>query len=111
MGYYTNYEISIQKHNSVIDVHSEDFIDMVVTRLSEISDYEFDKDLSQYGIKWYDWEEHMRKLSSEIPSVLFIVNGVGEEDGDIWRAYITNGKCQLESAIVAFPPFDESKLQ
>lgn len=110
MGYYTNYEITIDKHNSEIDVQSDDFVEIVVSRLNELSDYGFDEDLSQYSIKWYDWEDHMRQLSSEFPSVLFTVNGVGEEDGDIWRAYFTNGKCQLEQAIVAFPPFDESKL-
>lgn len=111
MGYYTNYEITIDKHNSEIDVHSSDFIEIVVNRLNELSYYGFDEDLSQYGVKWYDWEEHMRKLSSEFPSVLFIVNGVGEEDGDIWRAYFTNGKCQIEQARVSFAPFDETKLK
>lgn len=110
MGYYTNFEISIEKHNSEIDVHDESFVETVVKRINEISDYWFDEDLIQY-IKWYDWEEHMRQLSSEFPSVLFIVDGNGEEDGDVWRAYLTDGKCQLERARISFAPFDETKLK
>lgn len=111
MGYYTDYEIDIKKHNSEIDVHDEKFVKIVVNRLNEISDYEFDEDLTQYHVKWYNWEEDMRRLSSEFPSVLFVVNGIGEEDGDIWRAYITDGKCQIEQAKIQFAPFDEKKLK
>lgn len=110
MGYYTSFEISIEKHKSDIDVEDTNFIKTVVKRLNEISDYWFDEDLSQC-IKWYDWETHMRQLSSEYPSVLFIVNGVGEEEGDIWRAYMTDGKCHLERAQISFAPFDETKLK
>lgn len=111
MGYYTDYEIVIEKHNSAIDVTDDEFLETVANRLTEISDYKFDEDLTIYGVKWYDWEEHMKKLSSEFPSVLFIVDGVGEENGDVWRAYITDGKAQIEQAKIQFLPFDEKKLK
>lgn len=111
MGYYTDYEISIEKHNSAIDVTDPTFVETVVGHLNEISDYEFDEDLEISGVKWYDWESDMRKLSAEFPAVLFIVDGNGEEDGDIWRAYITDGKVQCERARIQFAPFDEKKLK
>lgn len=111
MGYYTNYEINIETHNSGIDTSSEEFNGIIANRLSEISDYEFDDDLTMYNVKWYDWHEHMIALSNEYPSVLFIVDGNGEEDDDIWRAYITGGKSQVERARLSFAPFDENKLK
>lgn len=111
MGYYTDYEIGIEKHNSLIDVTDDEFVETIVNRLNEISDYVFDDDLTLYGAKWYDWEEHIKKLSSEFPSVLFIVDGVGEENGDVWRGYFTDGKSQIEKARIQFLPFDESKLK
>lgn len=111
MGYYTNYKIDIVKHNSKIDVTDNNFVLTIVSRLTEISNYNFTDDITLYGVKWYEWEEHMKKLSLEFPSVIFIVDGEGEEYGDLWRAYITDGKVQREHVMFDFLPFDESKLE
>lgn len=61
--------------------------------------------------KWYEHETDMRVFSKEIPEVLFTLHGEGDENGDIWKKYFLNGKCQVAKAVIQFLPFDKSKLQ
>jgi hypothetical protein len=42
--------------------------------------------------KWYEHEEDVRKLSAEYPDVVFVLDGEGEEAGDVWRKFFLNGK-------------------
>lgn len=60
--------------------------------------------------KWYEWEQDMRRLSKKVPTVLFTLDGRGEEDGDIWVAYFKGGKAQVEHPEIKIPPFDKKKL-
>jgi hypothetical protein len=61
--------------------------------------------------KWYDHDEHMRQVSKANPETIFILEGEGEESGDIWKKYYLNGKRQEAKAIITFEPFDEKKLK
>jgi hypothetical protein len=61
--------------------------------------------------KWYEHEEHMRKISLQYPDVIFELRGEGEESGDIWVKYFVNGKMQLCAAKIVFEEFDEKKLK
>ena len=110
MGYYTNYTLTWESDDKVTDWEIEDYIE----NLDPDSD-------DGYGIyaayhdgcndmKWYEWQEHMVKFSMEFPEVLFKLEGKGEEHGDLWVAYIKNGKVQLCKAKITFDDFDESKL-
>lgn len=112
MGYYTRFEISVQKHKSNKDVNSHEFTDTLVKRLNEISDYMFDYYAGEITLegKWYDWKDHLKQLSSEYPGMLFEIDGEGEESGDLWKAYVLDGKLQLEKASIVYGDFDESKL-
>jgi hypothetical protein len=60
--------------------------------------------------KWYDHDKDMREISKKYPETIFILEGEGEESGDIWKKYYLNGKCQVAKAEVIIPEFDETKL-
>lgn len=61
--------------------------------------------------KWYDHEDHIKALSKDIPHVLFILSGQGEETGDIWRKYFLDGKMQVSKVVMTFDEFDPKKLK
>ena len=50
------------------------------------------------------------KFSVDYPEHLFILEGEGEDSGDIWKQYIKNGKSQRCEAKITFDEFDENKL-
>ena len=102
MGYYTDFSLS---HDS--DINDEEIAD----NLTKISGYKLNHDLELYQSKWYSWNNDMLSLSKMFPDVLFTLNGVGEEHGDIWRAFIKNGKMQVSKAVLMYEPFDESKMK
>lgn len=60
--------------------------------------------------KWYEHDKHMRDISRMYPETIFILEGEGQESGDIWKKYYLNGKCQVAKAEVIIPEFDETKL-
>ena len=47
-------------------------------------------------MKWYMHQDDMLTVSSRYPDVLFILDGDGEESGDIWRKFFQNGKMLRE---------------
>lgn len=62
------------------------------------------------SVKWYEWEEHMLRISAMLPDLLFTLHGQGEEPGDIWNAYFLGGKIHWAPAQIVLPDFDPSKL-
>ena len=100
MGYYTNFSLEIVKGNDYeTDYESE---------IGEISEY--GSSTFEESIKWYDHEKHMRQYSLLHPEVLFKLSGDGEENGDIWAEYYSNGKMQRVKARIVIDDFDETKL-
>jgi hypothetical protein len=61
--------------------------------------------------KWYSHEEDMKLFSKRYPNTVFVLEGEGEEQGDHWICYFSNGKMQRCKAIVTFEPFDIQKLK
>lgn len=61
--------------------------------------------------KWYDHEEDMKIFSKRFPTIIFKLEGVGEEPGDLWVKYFKNGKMQKCIAIISYEEYDESKLK
>lgn len=99
MGYYTDYDFSGNR-------------DEVIAAINEICGYSCGSDDGQLNnVKWYDHDDHMEKVSLMFPNELLVLEGVGEEDGDIWKAYYKNGKSQYVKAVITFEPFDENKLK
>lgn len=101
MSYYTNYTLSTTSWN-------EDREEIEET-LNEISGYSIKFGWND-SCKWYDHEKHMKELSKIYADITFLLEGEGEESGDIWRKYFKNGKMQACKAEIVFPAFDESKL-
>jgi len=52
----------------------------------------------------------MRAFSLLHPEVLFLIDGEGEESGDIWKQWFKNGKSFYTKAKMVFEDFSESKL-
>lgn len=104
MGYYTDFKLTTKPA-------AEISLDLLET----ITNYSWES----YGggeytpgdsIKWYEWTENMKELSLVFPDTLFILEGEGEESGDLWKAYFKNGKSQEIRAEVVFEEFDPEKM-
>lgn len=111
MGYYTSYKLTVLNANM-------DEIDSSVHP-------EWDED-SLYGdglsiqslitnnaeaMKWYNHEDEMRERSKQYPEYVFILDGDGEEAGDVWREFYKDGKTYSWTAEIKRPDFDVSKLK
>ena len=59
---------------------------------------------------WYNHESDIKAFSLKHPSALFRLEGEGERSEDIWHKYFKNGEMQVCRGVIAFAPFDESKL-
>lgn len=105
MGYYTRYKLSI---------HSVESLDEKFMAERALED---DEDLGDFyrgnadSCKWYEHEGFMKGFSKNYPRVVFLLEGEGEESGDIWRKYFQNGKMQTERAEIIFGDFDKKKLE
>jgi hypothetical protein len=94
VGYYTTF-----------DLIEPEFTDEMHEKLKEIAGYEISFGES---IKWYDWKDHMAKLSVHYPDKEFVMFGAGEEDNDRWKVKFSNGEMDLCSAEIVYPEFDDS---
>ena len=63
------------------------------------------------SIKWYDFEKDVKEFSENYPDQLFEWWGEGEEQGDLWRAYVKNGKYKLIKAKIIYDDFTEDMLK
>ena len=137
MGYYTNYKISTQ--GKPLGEGEKEALDKLIkeaeslpTELKKVALKGIEqergnllKDLDPETIvtshidynpfedncKWYEHEKDMRAVSSKYPETLFLLEGEGEESGDIWKKYFLNGKMQTCKSIITFEEFDKSKLK
>ena len=100
MGYYTQYNLHINPSPS------QELLDFEVyeTRIEELLDEGFND-------KWYDHDEDMLNLSLSFPEYVFILDGEGEESGDVWRSFYKNGKDYTWRLDYELPDFEEEKLQ
>ena len=101
MGYYTTYTLrTTQGYDNQEEIEET---------LLEISGYSVEFGCKD-SCKWYKHEQDMKELSKIYPETTFLLEGEGEESGDIWQKYFKNGKMQMCKAEIVFPAFDESKL-
>lgn len=123
MGYYTNFELSVHQGTADMNAVAKTLAEaMGVTEeeFETIFDYENNHEVN-YGdvslttmdaMKWYDHDEDCATMSKQFPGVVFKLHGEGEEQGDMWEAYYTDGFCQICRALPpVFPPFDSAKLK
>lgn len=100
MGYYTNYRLdNISPSGSEIAVPEDVSYKDILEEFFEGQDME--------ECKWYDHVDDMLKVSLVNPDVKFETSGVGEENGDQWKAVFLNGKYKKVLAKIVFDDFDE----
>lgn len=85
MGYLTCFDITLLEG-------SEDEFQNFLKDLALESDYGEIRNGYLYDAKWYDWEKDAFNVSKRHPNIYFLIDGSGEETGDIWRYYCCNGK-------------------
>jgi len=109
MGYYTRFELKItEPKNSTL---TEESIIPEFRKKYECAKYALSEEgYTEEPCKWYECEDELKEFSKSYPEHLFLLEGEGEESGDIWKLYVKNGKCQRASAQVTFDEYDESKL-
>lgn len=107
MGYHTHFNLKLEgaeKHQLL----------SLPSIFKEITEYTLEvsgiDSFSLYG-KWYSWEEDLVKISNRLPGVTIILDGEGEDAGDIWRAWAKDGKTYREKAKISFPKFNPNKLK
>jgi hypothetical protein len=61
--------------------------------------------------KWYEYDVDMARLSQQFPELVFLLEGEGEEGGDMWKRYYKNGKVQVANAKITYDEYDETKLE
>jgi hypothetical protein len=99
MGYYTDHKISI--------LDGDVDIDDLAQRLEDMTGYHVEvahKDaVLLQEAKWYECEEDMKALSRDNPHIIFLVEGEGEENGDIWRAFVKDGQWSYQKVQYTWP--------
>lgn len=97
MGYYTRYTLSIAPPPAMPDR----------AVLDEQTDYGTLQDhidqLSE-GIKWYHHEQDMLAISKRWPAYVFVLDGIGEEKGDVWRKFFQDGRFETVKQHAWVPP-------
>lgn len=113
MGYYTQFTLKVRnKKNEPLP----DAIERgVIAELREEEDYA-NHALQESGdteneTKWYDCVSDMLSFSARNPDYLFVLEGVGEEFPDVWRAYFLAGKGYKEYADIVYPEWNPAKLK
>ena len=108
MGYYTTFKLSVKDSEITDNIKKElsiinrDYFDNMDT-IDELIEGWFEA-------KWYNYEDDMKMLSLKFPTIVFILEGDGEENDDMWVAYFMNGKVQHEKAKITYNYFDPNKL-
>lgn len=110
MGTLTNYKISFTHFGKNKMPREAD----IVNALNKINPYDFEvgedespllEDFFEESIKWYDHVEDMIKLSKVFPETLFILDGWGEEIGDVWRELYMDGERVVADLMFTFSDF------
>lgn len=112
MGYYATYNLEMILSESDI-----------VTILEQVGE-EFpglNTAIDKYGeyyeaVKWYTYEEDMKKLSKQFPNDIFKLSGEGE-CGRLWVQYFKNGLTQFclgrqdSEGMITYDGYDEELLE
>lgn len=119
MGYYTQHNLKIHQ----IDDNKINNDDVLRTQLEdEINQYISEHENMKYAVgsitedwecdvtKWYNHKSDMKELSMQFPNVVFELEGIGDEVGDMWKEYYKDGLCQDCTAIITYPEYDPRKL-
>ena len=119
MGYYTTFTLNCydNRANSFNISFETDFGKALTTALHEINPGYFDDDFDLKTLpydswKWYEHDEDMVKLSIRFPDYTFILEGEGEENGDLWRTIYHDGQLERLNVKIVYekPRSDFAKI-
>jgi hypothetical protein len=102
MGYLTNYEIAAQTTDEKV---LEDIKKLYEGLFKENSSVYAGRILAigSDSVKWYEHEFDMMHLSIKHPTVKFVLEGVGEEQGDVWYKLFLGGKMKVVKPTLVWP--------
>ena len=103
MGYYTKFYLTVIKKDSKEELSAEEH-EKFEEEISEATESEWN--LFDDEQKWYDWETNMIGYSKDNPDYIFILEGHGEEGGDYWKSYFSNGNSETVRGEVTYPSFE-----
>jgi len=114
MGYYTNFELRIYDAADHAAVCRHEVIDLIEPLVPDcLMDYKFPyghtvRDISENAsshdsMKWYDHKKDLQVLSARWPEYVFVLDGEGEENQDIWREVAWDGQCEHVDAELTYP--------
>lgn len=108
MGYYTIFKLSAKDSEITDNMKKE----LSVINRDYFNNMNLIDELIEgwFEAKWYDYVDNMKMLSLKFPNKVFILEGNGEENEDMWVAYFMNGKVQYEKAKITYNYFDPNKL-
>jgi hypothetical protein len=108
MGYTTRYEIEATGFKE--ETEAEFFL----FKLNRVTNHGFSGSTTSNRasfetdvIKWYEWKTDLKELSVHFPHVTIDVEGLGEDNGDIWKARVRNGETEVVEAVLTFPDFEQ----
>jgi len=104
MGYHTRYKLHC------LPSQHPDFYEELTLDGTAVGPYEEGDTLFDGECKWYDHDHEMRRLSVENPRIVFILDGEGEDAGDIWRTFYKGGRSYTWRPDVEPPAFEYDKL-
>lgn len=106
MGYYTYYTLQVELQDKNVTPDQFEFLskDPIAGDIRAC-------DLMNGGngedMNWYSADEDMIAYSKKHPAFVFILDGEGEDRGDMWRAFYSGGKYYVWTAPVPDPPLYE----
>lgn len=94
MGYYTRFKLETVDDNEIDPLLNDTRAKATLKQMSGYTN-SWDGDRCEDEVSWYDWRDHLLKVSEDFPTVTFILSGEGDENGDIWTAYARNGDVEV----------------
>ena len=109
MGYLTNYTTAAYE-NGDDELYKD--IELLYEGLFKEDLHIWNNVLVSSGsgsVKWYDHDIDMTKLSEKYPTVKFVLDGEGEEQGDVWKKIFLGGRMKYLLAELVWP--DENLVE
>ena len=113
MGYYTKYDIAMypqQNEKKELEIMREIAAKINHCNPEDISDSDAEWCLDEH-MKWYSHEADMNAISKMYPEITFVLEGEGEEHGDMWVKYFNNDDFEACYAEIIYPQPENPKFQ
>ena len=101
MGYYTDHTLNVQGIESEErflelrkKLEDEEIIHYAIDEGHYIDEEHFAYFYPVDSVKWYDHSGDMIMISEIFPEMTFMLDGSGEDFGDLWHEYFKNGVCE-----------------